>query len=74
MNKLYKDSDTGLTLDDFLDSGHPILPFDLFPHEAGIPIKTEGVVTFSAQWPSTAFDENYVMLFYFLYDCTINIT
>jgi hypothetical protein len=71
--KLYSDSDTGITLDDFLDSGHQILPFDLTTYEAGIPMKTNGVVTLNAQWPLTAFDESYVMIFYILWDNIINI-
>lgn len=73
VNKLYTDSDTGLNLDDFQLNGHPILAFDLFPQEAGIPLKLNGVVTFSGQWPSTAFDDNYIMLYYLVFDSVISI-
>lgn len=71
--KLYTDSDTGLTFDDFLENGHQILPFDLNPLETGLPPKTNGVVTFSGQWDATSFDEAHVMLFYLLWDNCINI-
>lgn len=71
--KYYTDSDTGLTLDDFLSNGHQILPFDLAPYEIGIPPKTNGVVTFNAQWASTSFDDTYVLLYYILWDNVISI-
>lgn len=73
VNKLYTDSDTGLTLEDFEANGHPILAFDLFPQEVGIPPKQNGVVTISGQWPSNAFDDYYMMLFYLVFDSNISI-
>jgi len=62
-----------VSYDDFQENGHPILSFDLYPHEAGIPRKTSGVVLFNAQWGPTDFDENYISLYYLLYDTVISI-
>jgi len=73
VSKLYSDSDTGVTFDDFLQSGYQVLPFDLFPLDAGIPAKANGVVTFTGQWSSLSFDEHHIMLYYLLFDSTISI-
>jgi len=63
----------GITFDQFQSGGYQIIPFDIFPHEGGIPPKKQETVLFSAQWPPRVFDENYMFLIYLLYDCSINI-
>lgn len=73
VNKFYADTDNSLNFEDFQENGHPILPFDLFPHEAGISPKTNGVVTFTGQWGPADFDDNYIMVYYLLYDNVISI-
>jgi len=58
VSKLYSDSDTGLTFDNFLQNGYQILSFDMFAHESKISTKSNGFVTFTAQFNSQAFDEH----------------
>jgi hypothetical protein len=73
VRKLYSDSDTGINYDDFVDNGYEILPFDLSPEEGGIPPRSNGVVSFSGQWSNTSIEDNYLLLFYMLWDNVISI-
>lgn len=69
-HKLYTDSDTGVTFDDFLKDGYEILPFDLGEDNTS---RRNGVVTFSAQWSNVALISNQTLFFYILWDNVINI-
>jgi hypothetical protein len=79
VNKLYTDSSTGLTLDDFTaHTGHPILAFDLSPDDGGgSPIFTSprvnGVLTLNALWDSTKITENHTVILYLLWDNIITV-
>lgn len=68
VEKLFADTDTGITFDDFQESGYEILPFDLSAEG-----QKNGVVTFSAQWPMLKVDSFYTILFYILWENNISI-
>lgn len=72
--KLYTDSNISVTFDDFVTDGYQVLPFDLAVDEGGIPPKSNGTVTFSAQWSPTSFQVgNYTLIYYMIWDNTISI-
>lgn len=71
--KLFTDSDTGVTLDDFLPEGYQILAFDLNTEEGNVLPKTNGLVTFSGKWGPTDFITPTTLIYYMVWDNTISI-
>jgi len=77
VNKLYADTNSGLTLDDFESEGHQILVFDLTPDDAGtlahFNAKQNAVLTLSAKWGPTDLTHATTLIIYLLWDNTITI-
>lgn len=77
VNKLYSDTSTGLTLDDFEKEGHQILVFDLSPDDAGtinnFSPKQNAVLTLNAKWGPTDLIKPTTLLIYLQWDNTITV-
>lgn len=70
---LSRDSDTGITFDDFISKGYQILVFDLSTEEGIAPAETNGFVTVSARWEPTEISSATTLICYMVWDNTISI-
>lgn len=77
VNKLYSDTSTGITLDDFQLEGHQILTFDLSPDDSGTAChfnpKQNGVLSLTLKWGPTDLTHATTLIIYLIWDNTILI-
>lgn len=77
VNKLYTDTSTGLTLDDFEAEGHQILTFDLTPDDSGTAShfnqRQNAVLSLTMKWGPTDLTHSTTLVIYLVWDNTIII-